>query len=87
MTFSFFYVPPNVLIMQTFKFQIPDDESDLSVLSVSEEETVTSRPKKKKKSRAIREDDLSKEERTRAEIISVLCEKYKCNIHSTPCYI
>jgi hypothetical protein len=45
---------------------------------------VSSRPKKKKKTHITREDDLSKEERTRAEIISVLCEKY---IHSTPCYV
>jgi hypothetical protein len=66
--------------------QISDgNESDLSV---SEEEKVMIRSKKKKKkSRAIREDDLSKEERTRAEIISALCEKYKCDLHTTPCYI
>ncbi|CAB4415334.1 unnamed protein product [Rhizophagus irregularis] len=42
---------------------------------------------KKKKSRAIREEDLSKEERTRSEVISTLCEMYKCNIHATPCFI
>ncbi len=41
----------------------------------------------KKKSRAIREEDLSKEERTRSEVISTLCELYKCNIHTTPCFI
>ncbi|PKB99025.1 hypothetical protein RhiirA5_430392 [Rhizophagus irregularis] len=61
-----------------------DVESDGSV---SEEEKVITHTKKKKKSRVIRDDDLSKEERTRAEIISVLCEKYKCNLHTTPCYI
>jgi hypothetical protein len=42
---------------------------------------------KKKKSRAIREEDLSKEEKTRSEVISTLCDIYKCNIHTTPCYI
>ena len=43
--------------------------------------------KKKKKSHAIREEDLSKEEKTRSEVIVTLCEKYKCNMHSTPCFI
>ncbi|CAB4489346.1 unnamed protein product [Rhizophagus irregularis] len=43
--------------------------------------------RKKKKSRAIREDDLTKEEKTRSEVISTLCEMYKCNIHTTPCFI
>ncbi|CAB4486679.1 unnamed protein product [Rhizophagus irregularis] len=61
-----------------------DVESDGSV---SEKEKVITHTKKKKKSRVIRDDDLSKEERTQAEIISVLCEKYKCNLHTTPCYI
>ncbi|UZO01552.1 uncharacterized protein OCT59_020066 [Rhizophagus irregularis] len=42
---------------------------------------------KKKKLRAICEEDLSKEERTRSEVISTLCEMYKCNIHATPCFI
>ena len=42
---------------------------------------------KKKKSRAIREEDLSKEEREKSEVISTLCEMYKCNIHTTPCFI
>ncbi|RIA90171.1 hypothetical protein C1645_823669 [Glomus cerebriforme] len=64
--------------------KISDDEGDLSV---SEEEKVTSRPKKKKKSHTTKEENLSKEEKTRAEIISVLCEKYRCNLHLTPCYI
>ncbi|CAB5376167.1 unnamed protein product [Rhizophagus irregularis] len=45
-----------------------DVESDGSV---SEEEKVITHTKKKKKSRVIRNDDLSKEERTRAEIISL----------------
>ena len=45
------------------------------------------RSKKKKKSCAIREDDLSKKERTRTEIIAMLCEKYRCSLHKTPCYI
>jgi hypothetical protein len=42
---------------------------------------------KKKKSRATREEDLSKQERERAEVISTLCKIYKCNIHTTPCFI
>ncbi|GBC01639.1 hypothetical protein RclHR1_42720001, partial [Rhizophagus clarus] len=42
---------------------------------------------KKKKSRVIHEEDLSKEERTQSEVISTLCEMYKCNIHATPCFI
>lgn len=42
---------------------------------------------KKKKSRAIREEDLLKKERERAEVISTLCEVYKCDIHTTPCFI
>ena len=41
----------------------------------------------KKKSPAICEEDLSKEERTQSEVISTLCELYKCNIHTTPCFI
>ena len=44
--------------------------------------------KKKKKSRILREDDLSKEEKTRAEVISALIKKYECEIHpTTPCYV
>ncbi|CAB5301237.1 unnamed protein product [Rhizophagus irregularis] len=43
--------------------------------------------RKKKKSHAIRENDLTKEEQTRSEVISTLCEMYKCNIHTTPCFI
>ncbi|CAB4460170.1 unnamed protein product [Rhizophagus irregularis] len=42
---------------------------------------------KKKKSCAIREEDLSKEERERSKVISTLCKMYKCNIHITPCFI
>ena len=33
------------------------------------------------------ENDLSKEEKTRAETIANLCKKYKCDIHQTPCLI
>ena len=36
---------------------------------------------------AIREEDLTKEEKMRAEVITTLCAKYKCNVHTTPCYI
>ena len=42
---------------------------------------------KRKKSRAIREEDLSRKERKRAEVISTLCEVHKCDIHTTPCFI
>jgi hypothetical protein len=42
--------------------------------------------KKKKKFRAIQENDLSNEEKTRAETIAALCEKYKCDLHNTPCF-
>ena len=42
---------------------------------------------KKRKSRAIREEDLTKEEKMRAEVIITRCAKYKCNIHTTLCYI
>jgi hypothetical protein len=30
---------------------------------------------------------LSKEEKTRSEIIANLVEMYKCNLHFTPCFI
>ena len=43
--------------------------------------------KKKKKSHIIKEENLSKEEKVRSEVISTLCEKYKCSIHKTPCFI
>lgn len=56
-------------------------------MSVSEEEGMLSNAKTKKKSRAIQESDLSKEEKTRAETIAILCEKYKCNLHTTPCFV
>ena len=42
---------------------------------------------KRKKSRAIREEDLSKEQKTRSEVISTLCDMYKCDVHTTPCFI
>lgn len=42
---------------------------------------------KKRKSRAIREEDLTNDEKTRAEVITALCVKYKCDTHTTPCYI
>jgi hypothetical protein len=48
---------------------------------------MSSNAKTKKKSCAVQENDLSKEEKTRAETIAVLCEKYKCNLHKTPCFI
>lgn len=67
----------------TYKFQI-SDESDLSAF---EEEEILSNSKTKKKSRPIQENDLSKEDKTRAETIAILCEKYKCNLHITPCFI
>ena len=42
---------------------------------------------KRKKSCAIREEDLSRKERERAKVISTLYEVYKCDIHTTPCFI
>lgn len=56
-------------------------------MSASEVEKISSNSKKKKKSRAIQENDLSKEEKTKAETITALREKYKCNIHQTSCFI
>lgn len=50
-------------------------------------EEIELQSKKKKKSRSIREEDLTKEEKSRAEVISKLCEKYKCDIHTTACYV
>jgi len=55
-------------------------------MSSTEEETEL-QLKKKKKSRSIREEDLTKEEKTRAEIIFKLCEKYKYDVHIIPCYV
>ncbi|GES98712.1 hypothetical protein GLOIN_2v1781259 [Rhizophagus clarus] len=65
------------------KHKKSSDESNSS----SVEEEIELRSKKKKKSRAIREADLSKEEKKRSEVITALYEKYKCNIHTTSCYI
>ena len=56
-------------------------------MSASEVEKISSNSKKKKKSRAIQENDLSKEEKTKAETITALREKYKCNIHQTSCFV
>ncbi|GBB88761.1 hypothetical protein RclHR1_15360003 [Rhizophagus clarus] len=53
----------------------------------SSEEEIEIQTKKKKKSRSIRENDLSKEEKTRSEVIANLVEMYKYNLHSTPCFI
>ncbi|GBB99952.1 hypothetical protein RclHR1_36930001, partial [Rhizophagus clarus] len=52
--------------------------------STSEEDVSN---KKKKKSHAIKEDDLTNEERTRAKTIVDLCEKYKCELHKTSCFV
>jgi|KBSSwiStaDraftv2_1062776.scaffolds.fasta_scaffold292751_2 hypothetical protein len=43
--------------------------------------------RKKKKSRAIQKDDLTSDQKNRAQVISELSEKYKCSIHLTPCFI
>ncbi|CAB4463875.1 unnamed protein product [Rhizophagus irregularis] len=61
--------------------------SNKSDFSASDEERIPSSSKKKKKSRATQENDLSKEEQSRAETIAALCEKYKCDVHKTPCFI
>ena len=63
-------------------FQSSDDGS-----SSSTNEEIALQFKKKKKLHATREADLSKEEKMRSEVIAALCEKYKCNIHTTSCYI
>lgn len=55
--------------------------------SSSSEEEIELQTKKKKKSRSIREDDLSKEERTRSEVIANLVAMYKCDVHTTSCFI
>ncbi|GES96919.1 hypothetical protein GLOIN_2v1781259 [Rhizophagus clarus] len=52
--------------------------------SASEEDVSN---KKKKKSHTIKEDDLTNEERTRAKTIADLCEKYKCELHKTSCFV
>ncbi|CAB5388964.1 unnamed protein product [Rhizophagus irregularis] len=59
--------------------------SDDNIKSSSEE--IEIQTKKKKKSRSLREDDLSKEEKRRSEVIADLVEMYKCDLHSTPCFI
>ncbi|CAB5382958.1 unnamed protein product [Rhizophagus irregularis] len=64
------------------KHKKSSDESNSSA-----EEEIELQSKKKKKSRAIKEADLSKEEKMRSEVIATLCEKFKCNLHTTPCYI
>ena len=53
----------------------------------SSTEEIELQSKKKKKSRAIQEKDLTNNERTRAEVILKLCKLYKCNVHMTPCFI
>ena len=49
--------------------------------------SIDSKYTKKRKSCAIREEDLTKEEKMRAEVITTICAKYKRNVHITPCYI
>jgi len=49
--------------------------------------SVNSKYTKKRKSRAIREENLTKEEKMRAEVIITICAKYKCNVHTISCYI
>ncbi|GBC09429.1 hypothetical protein RclHR1_08860002 [Rhizophagus clarus] len=53
----------------------------------SSKEEIEIQTKKKKKFHLIKEDDLSKEEKTRSEVIVNLVEMYKCNLHSTPYFI
>ncbi|GBC19578.2 hypothetical protein GLOIN_2v193871 [Rhizophagus irregularis DAOM 181602=DAOM 197198] len=59
--------------------------SDDNIRSSSEE--IEIQTKKKKKSRSLREDDLLKEKKRRSEVIADLVEMYKCDLHSTPCFI
>ncbi|CAB4383111.1 unnamed protein product [Rhizophagus irregularis] len=63
--------------------ELHNKSSDESGFSSAEELQYT----KKKKLRAICEEDLSNEEKTRSEVISTLCEIYRCNVHATPCFI
>ncbi|CAB5090045.1 unnamed protein product [Rhizophagus irregularis] len=63
--------------------KLHNKSSDESGFSSAEELQYT----KKKKLRAICEEDLSNEEKTRPEVISTLCEIYRCNVHATPCFI
>ncbi|CAB5292799.1 unnamed protein product [Rhizophagus irregularis] len=63
------------------------DKSDSSASDEERNQRILSNSKKKRKSRATQENDLSKEEQTRAGIIAALCEKYKCDMHNTPCFI
>ncbi|CAB4494225.1 unnamed protein product [Rhizophagus irregularis] len=67
----------------TKKKKLHNKSSDESGFSSAEELQYT----KKKKLRAICEEDLSNEEKTRPEVISTLCEIYRCNVHATPCFI
>ncbi|RIA82218.1 hypothetical protein C1645_835701 [Glomus cerebriforme] len=57
-----------IKLIEKYLSKISDDKGDLSV---SEEKKVTLCSKKKKKSHTTKEKDLSKEEKTRAEIISI----------------
>ncbi|PKY63454.1 hypothetical protein RhiirA4_492421, partial [Rhizophagus irregularis] len=61
--------------------------NDSSASDEERNQRILSNSKKKRKSRATQENDLSKEEQTRAGIIAALCEKYKCDMHNTPCFI
>ena len=67
-------------------FRIFFQNSDESGFSSTEEETELE-PTKKRKSRATRKNDLMKDEMMRAEVINTLCAKYKCDSHTTLCYI
>ena len=67
----------------TYRFFQNSDESGFSSI---EEETEL-QPAKKRKSRAIREEDLTNEERMRSEVITALYAKYKFVTHTMPCYI
>ncbi len=53
----------------------------------SNEEKILSSSKKRKKLHATQENDLSKKEKTKAETIATLCEKYKCDLHKISCFI
>ena len=56
-------------------------------MSASDKEKMLSSSKKRKKLYATQENDLSKKEKTKAETIATLCEKYKCDLHKTSYFI
>ncbi|GES88200.1 hypothetical protein GLOIN_2v1776024 [Rhizophagus clarus] len=63
-----------IIVIDDLKHSKDSNESSAS------EEDIFNKKKKKK-------DDLTNEERTRAKTIADLCEKYKCELHKTSCFV